>query len=614
MGLQEGEIKMVPIEDLIELSYTTNGTIKPKYTFFVPGYQRGYRWTDTEVIQLLKDIQEFTENKLMNNAQLYCLQPIVVKKIDLSDPRLLDRRIEGDKIYELIDGQQRLTTIYLILKWLNARFKQEYQKELFQVVFETRMDSEEYLKNLNSEQKDKYIDYYHLYNAYKYIDCWFSEKTKNQKHIGELETVILKYVKPIWYEIPFESSGVEVFRSLNVGKIRLDNFELIKALFLSKSNYENNILNSELFEIAYDWDYISKSLMDDKFWYFISNTNLEKHQRIEYLFEIQSRTFNDSTISNDDKLRTFLLFQKQFRSSNNRMRLWKDFKRLYMTIYSWYEDRYLHHMIGYLITEKKNDKDQVISLIDDLRNKSLKSDSPSFRAHVRIKIQKSLKINLEKAEYGKHSKTIYNALLLFNIATLLQDKKSNVFFNFSEFKDKSWDIEHIKSVSSDKPAKRKGQLKWINGILWYMTGIHKVDKENARKLLKDDDLNICMELIKLSNAEVIDDIEFSNIYDRILKHFGEEFNDDVDNSLANLTLLDENTNRSYGNSIFPVKRKTIIELETKGGFVPVCTKNVFLKLYNDRATNHFLWSEEDGLKYKGFIVNSVSNLLNNDYE
>ena len=65
--------------------------------FYVPDYQRGYRWND-EVTMLLNDIDEIPEGKN------YSLQPIVVKKID-------------EKKYELIDGQQRLTTIFL-----NGRF------------------------------------------------------------------------------------------------------------------------------------------------------------------------------------------------------------------------------------------------------------------------------------------------------------------------------------------------------------------------------------------------------------------------------------------------------------------------------------------------------------
>ena len=64
--------------------------------FYVPSYQRGYRWGKTEVKRLLDDICS-TEGK-----RNYCLQPVVVRK-------------NGDK-YELIDGQQRLTTIYLICR------------------------------------------------------------------------------------------------------------------------------------------------------------------------------------------------------------------------------------------------------------------------------------------------------------------------------------------------------------------------------------------------------------------------------------------------------------------------------------------------------------------
>lgn len=66
--------------------------------FFVPAYQRGYRWGTEQIKMLLNDIWE-------NGDLNYCLQPIVVKKLDKSK-------------YELIDGQQRLTSIYLILKYM----------------------------------------------------------------------------------------------------------------------------------------------------------------------------------------------------------------------------------------------------------------------------------------------------------------------------------------------------------------------------------------------------------------------------------------------------------------------------------------------------------------
>ena len=69
-------------------------------SFKIEAYQRGYRWGEDEVTHLLNDINEIAI------AQKYCLQPIVVKNVNGA--------------YELIDGQQRLTTLFLIMKYLKA--------------------------------------------------------------------------------------------------------------------------------------------------------------------------------------------------------------------------------------------------------------------------------------------------------------------------------------------------------------------------------------------------------------------------------------------------------------------------------------------------------------
>ena len=70
--------------------------------FYIPSYQRGYRWQKDQVYRLLDDIYT-------NGAKSYCLQPVVVRKHD-------DR-------YELIDGQQRLTTLYILLKYIQKEYK-----------------------------------------------------------------------------------------------------------------------------------------------------------------------------------------------------------------------------------------------------------------------------------------------------------------------------------------------------------------------------------------------------------------------------------------------------------------------------------------------------------
>ncbi len=101
--------------------------------FFVPSYQRGYRWTADEVTKLLDDIYE-------SGCQPYSLQPIV-----------LQTRNTG--AWELTDGQQRLTTLWLLLRFMNKgepRYRLEYQ---------TRPGCQTYLQQIDTDWADLFWQY-----------------------------------------------------------------------------------------------------------------------------------------------------------------------------------------------------------------------------------------------------------------------------------------------------------------------------------------------------------------------------------------------------------------------------------------------------------------------
>ena len=135
-----------------------------KINYHIPSYQRGYKWKERQVIALLNDLKEFLGSQ--KQAKFYCLQPIMVKKY-------------GDK-YNVIDGQQRLTTLYLIAKVLDLSVN-------CTIKYETRGDSTEFLKTLGRENEGssdnatfKGMDYYFMQNAYNTIEKWFDNNSKKE--------------------------------------------------------------------------------------------------------------------------------------------------------------------------------------------------------------------------------------------------------------------------------------------------------------------------------------------------------------------------------------------------------------------------------------------------
>ncbi|MDR4497957.1 MAG: DUF262 domain-containing protein [Candidatus Scalindua sp.] len=254
------------------------------FSFFIPAYQRGYKWTPKEVVDLLNDIDEFTPRLIddTDDKTWYCLQPIVVKK-------------RQDQRYEVIDGQQRLTTIYLILNYLNQDFVEQKRDKLFELDYETRADTKRFLNELDNSTIDHdNIDFYFIHEAYKAISEWFGQRdSKFDK--GEFRSKFKFNSKIIWYESQEEDS-ISIFTRINIGKIPLTNAELIKALFLNSSNFDKGKvekLRLKQLEIASEWDAIEHALQDDRFWYFLTGNKVSTN-RIEFIFNLMNKEEDSS--------------------------------------------------------------------------------------------------------------------------------------------------------------------------------------------------------------------------------------------------------------------------------------------------------------------------------
>ncbi len=586
---------------------------KKAESFFIPSYQRGYRWTEQQVKELLEDIWEFICKK--NKDEFYCLQPIVVKK-----------NKEDILKWDVIDGQQRLTTIFIILKILADKI--ESDSKTFSLSYETREKSSEFLENELSKIDDTNIDFFHMSKAYMSILEWFQNKANDG-----FPTIKSKFISPfledmkiIWYEIDDTKivnednkykNDIEIFTRINMGKIPLTNAELIKALLIqgygNNGNNDNkdikDIKDNKQFELASEWDFIEYSLQNDDFWYFINKEKNEKATRIEFIFELIAKNYikDKSNLANSlnksiDRYYEFHIInhylKNDIRDEDEKKKvtiyenLWSEVKNYFRILNEWYEDREFFHKIGFLILYSNK---TMLDFIEEYKkDKKTKQD---FRDFLDGEIKKLFEyIDIEALTYGSDDNNIKKVLLWFSIATILENKKSNLRFQFDRYKKQSWDIEHIRSQADKYPIKEEKE-KWIDDILDFSK--NQIEKTKIEKT-KEEILNM-------------KDKEFKEFFTSVQKKIEENESEGNFNkhNIGNLTLLDSKTNRGYGNAFFPIKRKTIIENDMKGTFIPICTKNLFLKYYSEKATDLQKWTKQDAEDYKNTIVKTFEKISKN---
>lgn len=545
------------MENILELK-TINEL--QEYKFYIPSYQRGYRWSSKEVIDLLNDISEFIPKQVGDTDQKtwYCLQPIVIKKKD-------------DGQYEVIDGQQRLTSIYLVLHYLNQDFVEARREKLYELDYETRLNSKQFLKELDANViREEYVDFFYISTAYKTISDWFESKPNNFDK-ADFGSKFKFHSKVIWYQC-IESDPIAIFTRINIGKIPLTNAELIKALFLNSSNFDKSNFDKirlKQLEISTEWDMIEQALQKNKFWYFLTG-NKTSTNRIEFIFNLMN-----TEIDKSDNYSTFRYFNSKFQNKNQKTIEinWSEIKQHFQRFDEWFNKRDWYHKIGYLICI-----DAIT--IKDLYDKSVLFTKTEFADFLNKSIKNSLKnISLEELQYGGDNKDVKRILLLYNIATMLKNENENSYFPFDVYREKKWDIEHITSVTDTIPTDKE---KWLADAKVYF----EIEKEPGEKLLN-----------RANACNCSDDKEFETLFKDIVNYFNSELRDQDINDISNLALLDSETNRGYKNAVFPFKRNTIIEKDKAGSFVPIGTKNVFLKYFSNYPPKISFWTQDDRDKY-----------------
>lgn len=578
--------------------------------FIIKDYQRGYRWTPVEVERLLDDFSEFVKRPDKKPGEFYCLQPVVVRKIE-------------ENRFEVIDGQQRLTTLNLLLQYLSDGIKFLYPRfRLYDIEYSTRPGSRQFLANIKHPETDaeEYIDFYFMNKAYQTIVSWFdnnADDTVRNEILRALlerkeiendgrESDMAQNIRIIWYEVAEDetTSSVDIFTRLNIGKIPLTDAELVKALFLSSNNFTEVDAESRKIRLSTEWNMIEQHLHHDRFWHFLNRSNnpLKYSSRIEFIFDIISERNSRSP-----KYHTFIKFQELI-ANENAEKVWLKVKQTYNLLNEWYADRELYHIIGYLLEQGTG----IRELISAWQSKN----KTEFRkVFLRYKVGETIRnINIPELSYNDRA-DVKKVLLLFNILTVLQKDNSDMRFPFNRFKTEKWDIEHVCS-QTDRTLEKAGIAQWCEDILeYYLGSFNKEYLENEiNSAGYDQDLKKdLIAVARLYMSEVPDKNLASDLFSLFQKRFNEMDSSipDKDN-IANLALLDYATNRSYGNAFFPIKRNRIIENDSLGIFVPIATKNLFLKYYSPRISNMMNWTEEDANHYRDAIVSIIDNYLRNN--
>ena len=594
------------------------------HTFLVEDYQRGYKWDEKQIIDLLNDIDVFEPDH--NGQKFYCLQPVAIKQLNINSISSLNTEFkDSSKIFELIDGQQRLTTAFLILKILdekNLNYHIEYRTRKQSRDFLLQVDNHIVNMDLNLNDLEKlsdqlntcWIDFIKEHQELDNVDNYHFFKATQLIHNYPFQNgrakfleKIRKFTQLIWYNDKTSKTSTQLFANLNSGKIRLTGSELIKALFIIE--LENQKLLPEILalkknEFALEWDEIEYKLNDKHFWSFIKGkTKRDYPNKIGYLFDVLCNAVNEN-----DEQYSYRQYAEKGKELN-----WSEVRELFDLLEEWFNDQFIYHRIGFLLNQT-NSNFGGLNRILDIKNEvnSLKS---RFRWSLEIEIRKIFRTpdkknsdifpyHLDNIDFLENKRIALDVLVLFNIITyenLLPDYK----INFSKFFSQTWTIEHIHPQTPDILDKKEA-ADFLAEYKSRLLSLNDNSDDNSEALLTIEELS--NELRKASEKDLKKII-------KSIKSFTDELSSLMEiHGIGNLTLLRQSENSKLNNSLFKPKRNMIIllanKVNSKDSFIPISTLNVFNKYYTDSDDLMMTyWYKQDSEYYKIAVAKTLSKFL-----
>ncbi len=367
--------------------------------FYIPSYQRGYRWKSRQVSQLIDDIDAFTNAE---SSPFYFLQALAVTK-----------DIENNRV-NVVDGQQRLTTLNLILGEESGELHIDYARDA-----------------------NKELD--------KYFKCIAEDviKEKLGKIGTERRTEFCKKIKErcrfLYYEVE-KAKELSTFNDLNSGKIPAKDSELVKCVMLTLGNDEaSNVTKAR----ADEWDDIERMLNNNSFFSFITPRNTWKEDDgmtvlLRYAGLIPTKT------EQEEEVFPFLTRILDELKTKSRMTIWKMIYSALSRLLEWYNDPLMYHVFGAIVHQRNN-----------------KDIKPKTRKEILDAIEKmaEYKPKEDKNDYSNWGEDLFNYLLLSNVAFCWKRWPYRYSFEMHRKVD-AWSIEHI-FARNQKDLDEKELAEWL---------------------------------------------------------------------------------------------------------------------------------------------------------
>ena len=613
--------------------------IVSKYKKFnVPSLQRTYRWGEKEITLLLNDLYEFYNTNKDSTNDFYPLQPLILKKSN-----------KNDDTWNVLDGQQRLTTIKLI-----ASFFEMDKDYCLDISYDTREKTKDFLDNISNKKEEDVgtsMELYYIFHAYEVIKAWFQKDTEK---INAIRNVLFEKERTrfVVQEMNSDDDEAKTFQNINQGRIPLSCSELIKALFLGHIFESHKIDNNFRFAyssdgyglfipinpikekqeltriqniIAKEWNDIETVLMHDEFYSFVCPEKEKSINRMDFLLKAACRNEKFKKYNTDDPFNAIYEFIKDGNVVDNISCCWNVVFKCFNRMQKLYYDFDAYHLVGFCNCENIGISEDFYKYCND----DEKMDE--FKTAIRVKIQGKVLNGHDldeelKKQYEDSKDEIKEILLLHNLQSY-SDEKLRFPFNLYDG-GKNYDIEHIHATAEEK-ADKKSRYQWFKNNLRAIKKKGKKLKdsdykneisprfENAKDLFKFFEEGYDEEGCEKKYLDKFKVEEFNKLREIMINDNSEE-DLSKDDEIKNLCLLDSTTNRTYKNSLFITKREMILkkakgEMDKEDYVYPLllCTERIFLKFYSnvDSDDNLNFWTKNNREAYFKDISKKVTDFL-----